>query len=197
MRIEKIKLFTNRINFDIGPILEYTQSYYLKHKIDLHIDIEQISVTGYKSVFTEIRTNLWDWILDGTETLVPIDPIYDITIFMFDQNEWKTLPGNPFPLRIDTPRSKCIVVNGKPFITLGVYSPLLNEAEITMCHELIHANAEIAVMEGYVIHDIMDMMVVDGVPQPYYLNDQPDNVNGNFINMWEQFFNSGFLKIEK
>lgn len=195
MKTIKLKVFINRI-LDINSIIDYAQAYNLKHKIDLHIDIQHIDVKGYKSNYVEVRPNQWQWILQGAENLVATDPEYDGTMFMFDQQEWKTPLGSPYPLRVDVPSSDCVLVNGKPFINLGLYSPDLNGTEITFCHELMHMYKYMALAEGYAINDTMDMMFVNGVPEPYYFNDQPDNVNGNFINMWEQFFNTGFLKIE-
>lgn len=172
---------------DIAPIIAYAKTYN-DTRINLNIEIVSLNVRGYYSIYKEIRKNVFQWILTGAEKIVDTSGPQDITMFMFDQNEWLTSPGSPYPLREDTPSSDTILVNGKPFINLGVYSPLLNNAEITFCHELMHAYKYLAIAEGYPVDDCMDVMFVNGIPENYYLNDQPDNVNSNFINMWERLY---------
>lgn len=194
MRNMRLKVFSNRISADIGPVISFAQSYNSRHLVSLTIDVQAVSVSGYKSANVEVRPNDWQWILQGAENCVAVDPSYDIAMFMFDQNEWKAPAGSKYPLRGDCPSSDCILVNGKPFINLGIYSPDLSGMEITFIHELMHAYKYVALAEGFVVNDVMDVMFVNGVPEPYFLNDQPDNVNGNFISMWEQFFHSGFMR---
>lgn len=195
MKNLSVKLHTNRITVDLQPIIDYAVAYNLKHGISLTFTTEQVDVTGYTSSnFQQIRTGINYCILLGSETLFPIDPASDINIFVFDQNEWKTPPGSPYPLLPDTPTSDTIIVKGKPYINLGIYTPQLNASEIVLCHELIHAYAKIAVMEGFSIVDNMDQMTLhDGEVVTYYLNSDPNAVNGNFENMWEQFFNVKWL----
>lgn len=190
-----VKLYLNRINVDMQPIIDFAKAYNLKHGVQLTFTTEIVDVHGYTSSdFSQIRTGINYCILLGSETLFPIDPTVDINIFVFDQNEWKTPAGSPYPLLPDTPTSDTIVVNGKPYINLGVYSPQLNSAEITLCHELMHAYGKEAQQLDLPFEDCMDLLIVGGVPQPYYLNDQPDNPNSNFINQWERLIACGYFK---
>lgn len=185
----KVTFYTNRISADLVPIINYAKAYNLKHGIELVTSIQSVDVHGYQSSeFRTIRPGVNFCILLGSEVLFPLDPLTDINVFVFDQNEWKTPPGSPYPLLPDTPTSDCIIASGKPYINLGIYTPQLNNIEITLCHELMHAYAKEAVMAGFEIDDCMDLLVVNGVAQEYYLNDQPDNVNSNFINQWERLY---------
>lgn len=188
-----VQLNVNRLGFNITPLILFAKEYNLRHGIDLQFNTTSVDVVGYTSSdFAEVRPGINYCILLGADKLVPPSKA-DIDIFMYDQSEWHTPPGSPYPLLPDTPTSDCIWTT-KPFINYGVYPAVLGNYAIVLIHELMHAFAKIAVHEGYKINDIMDMMLVDGVEQPYYLNNQPDNVNSNFINMWEQFYNTSWLK---
>lgn len=183
-------MYFNRINpTDLDSIISYAIAYNKKHYIELNITTDIVDVVGYTSSnFSQVRTGINYCILIGSEKLFPIDNNQDISIFVFDQNEWKTLPGSPYPLRSDTPTSDTILVKNKPYINLGIYTPQLNSAEITLIHELMHAYGKMAINAGFDFDDCMDLMTVNGVPEPYYLNSEPDNVNSNFINQWERLY---------
>lgn len=195
-RSYNVSVYSNRIGIDLFPLFDYAHAYNAKHGIDLIFTLEDIDVHGYaSSEFREIRPGVHYCILQGSESLFPLDPKGDIHIFVFDQDEWRTPPGSQYPLLPDTPTSDCKLVNNKPYINFGIYPPQMNNAEIVLIHELMHAFNKIAVLEGYPIIDNMDLMLVNGVEEQYYLNDQPDNPNSNFINQWEQYFHTGFLHV--
>lgn len=195
MKTLHIQLYVNRLGFDITPLILYAKAYNLKHGIDLQFNTVGVNVMGYKSSeFAEVRPGINYCVLLGAEQLVPHSDA-DIDIFMFDQSEWHTPPGSAYPLLPDTPTSVTRWNVDKPFISYGVYPPILGNYEIVLIHELMHAYNELAVHEGFNVTDMMDMLTLpDGTKQPYYLNDQPDNVNSNFINAWEQLHESGWLK---
>lgn len=182
-----VKLYANRISADLQPVLDDAKAYNLKHGIDITFTLQPIDVTGYKSSeFRTIRPGVNFCILDGSETLFPIDENQDVSAFVFDQNEWKTPPGSHFPLLPDTPTSDVILVNGKPYMNLGVYTPMLNQTALK--HELMHCWEKESALAGFPFTGVMDVMYVNGEPKEYYLNDQPDNVNSNFIRTWELLY---------
>lgn len=159
----------------MNPYLTYMYQYNYKHGIELHFDIKQINVTGYQSVSVPIAAGGNGYVLSEADSLLTLDTEHDINMFVFDLNEWKAPWYWPYPLRWDSPRSSCVLVNGKPFINLGFYSKNQNETQITMCHELMHAYTKIAVSQGFTVVDQMDT---------YYLNSTPDAPNGNFAIQW-------------
>lgn len=175
MKTFRVKLYTNRITVDLTPILTYVHAYNTKHGITLNFDIEQVNVSGYTSVYTQVRPGIWYWILEGVDALLHFDDIHDINIFMFDQNEWKTAAGSHYPLLPNTPTSDTILLNNTPFINLGFYSPDPSGSEVTFCHELMHAYTKIANASGMTTVDQMDT---------YYLNSTPDAPGGNFAIQW-------------
>lgn len=175
MKTITVKILTNRIAIDLTPILTYVHAYNLKHGIMLNFDIQSVNINGYTSVYTQVRPGVWFWILNDTDTLVPIDQNHDITIFMFDQLEWKTPPGSNFPLLPNTPTSSTILVNRKPLINLGIYSPDMIGNEIMFCHELMHAYTKLYSAQGGNIVDQMDT---------YLDNSNPDAPGGNFATQW-------------
>lgn len=176
MKTIKAQLFLNRINIDLNALLTYVHQYNLKHDVIVNFDITAIDVHGYQSVYTQVRPGIWYWILTGADKLVPaVSPDHDVTIFCFDQAEWKTPPGGHFPLLPNTPTSSCVPSKGKPFINMGIYSPDMNGNEVTFCHELMHAYTELANSLGLNVPDQMDT---------YYLNSTPDAPGGNFAIQW-------------
>lgn len=175
MKILNVQLLVNRITDDLTPYLAYVYQYNLKHGIELHFDIKQVNVTGYQSISVPIAAGGNGYILNGADKLLTLDTEHDVNMFIFDLNEWKAPWYSFYPLRSDTPRSSCILVNNKPFINLGFYSKDMPGTQITMVHELMHAYTKIAVSEGFTVIDQMDT---------YYLNSTPDAANGNFAIQW-------------
>jgi len=207
MKKLSVQLYVNRLGFNITPLLLYVKDYNFRHGIDLQFNTVAVDVTGYKSSdFAPIRPavsvdgkevipTINYCILLGAPALVPQSNAA-IDIFMFDQSEWATPPGSAYPILPNTPTSDTIWNINKPFINYGVYPPILGNYMLILIHELIHAFGMIARSEGYNVTDVMDVMMVNGLPQAYYLNNDPWNVNGNFTRMWEQFYNSGWLKYD-
>ncbi len=170
-RTLRVKLYTNRIYDDISPYLTYVYQYYLKHGVELHFDIAATNVNGYQSMSQNIAGGGSGYVIEGAASLVATTSDHDMHIFMFDLNEWKSPWYWPYPLRWDAPRSSCVLYDGKPFISLAIYSKDFEGTKITFTHELMHALAKI-----YKTADVMDS---------YYLNANPDAVGGNFDQQWQ------------
>lgn len=176
MKTFTVQIYTNRIIADLSDYLTYTYQYYLKNGVTLHFDITAVNVEGYKSVLTPIAAGGNAYVLTGAENLVKLDTGHDITMFMFDLNEWKAPWYWPYPLRWDTPRCDCIMINNKPFINLGFYGIDPQGTKINMVHEPMHALTKIANISGFSIVDQMDT---------YIENNNPNSPTGNFAVQWK------------
>lgn len=51
-------------------------------------------------------------------------------------------------------------------------------------HEGTHRKTHKLERLGYPVNDQMDMTVINGVPMPYYKNEQPDAPDGNYAHTW-------------
>lgn len=172
--IKTVQIYTNRISTNLSPLLAYAYQYNLKHGITLHFDITPVNVTGYQSSLVRNMSGNYVWALAGADALVPQND-HDITVFLFDQSEWKTPWWNPFPLRSDTPTGSCVLSNNKPFINLPYYASRAADSNVMLIHELMHAFRMLAGCT-----DVMDT---------YIDNANPDSSTGNFSQQWKLLAN--------
>lgn len=177
--LKRVQIYTNRIYSDLSPLLTYAYQYNLKHGVELHFDITQVNVTGYKSVQVKNASGNYVWALSGAEPIVPQSD-HDVTIFIYDQAEWKAPWYSPFPLRSDTPTGICTLYANKPFISLPYYAPRASDTNIMLIHELLHAYTELANLAGIPTADQMDN---------YIDNAFPDSPTGNFAVQWKLLSN--------
>lgn len=138
--LKTIQIYTNRINIDLSPFLDPMYSYYKDNEVIFNYDITRVDISGYQSVYGAIGAGGKGWYLTGVN-LPPND--HDITMFIFDLNEWKAPWYWPFPLRIDAPRSSTMMENGKPLICLGLYDKDPEGTQMAFLHEPEHALAKI------------------------------------------------------
>lgn len=171
----KVQVLTNRVTAPFKEDLERCRLYNLKHKIELEYTIKEVDVRGYRSVWNEHAKR---YFLVDAEKLVTLDPNYNATMFMFDENEWANPPGSEFPLRPDTPAGSCQMVDGKPFICAPTsqYDHDTGIQWVMFCHELMHSYVLDARIKGIYLQDFMDT---------YLNNADPDHPNGNFATQWK------------
>ena len=169
----KISVNLNRIPdlYNIKDDFEVARQYFLKHGINIEWTFKNVDVKGYNSVSVNLPNGSQRYIVNLTQTLVPIGN-EDITMFVFDQMEWATPHGSQFPLLPNTPTGNCIPFNGKPFVNISAYIADHNNGQlaIQICHELMHALAQINKVQ-----DVMDT---------YLINDLRDVPGSNFMNQW-------------
>ncbi len=173
MKILTVQIYTNRVDADLTPYLTYAYQYNYRHGIELHFDIQRVDVNGYKSVQVPMAGGGYGYVLEGADSLVKTSLNHDITLFLFDFEEWKTPWYSFYPIRADAPRSSCFLNVGRPFINLAFYAKTAQDIEntkVTFIHELMHAYCKIA---G--VGDQMDS---------YYKNYDPDAPDGNFAVQW-------------
>lgn len=165
----KVAVNLNRIpeSYKIKDDFELARLYHLKHGVELTFIFKDIDIHGYTSVWSGNR-----FLLNQTQTLVTIDPTANVNMFVFDQGEWATPAGSPFPLKPDTPNGQCFMLNSKPFINIGRFT---TPDWIQIAHELVHALSYISNLKGFPVQDTLDS---------YYKNSTPDAVDGNFAQMW-------------
>ncbi len=170
----KAKILTNRLDYDLTSDINYAIDYNKRHGVDISFDLEKVDIKGYRSVYTQVRPDFNQYILDGAQNHLPQTPGYDITIFAFDLGEWATPPGSPYPLKPTAPSGSCVTSYNKPLINLPVYKGLANN--ILLVHELQHAVVYIANANGFNVPDVMDT---------YRENANPDSPTGNFAEQWK------------
>jgi uncharacterized protein YcbK (DUF882 family) len=168
MKTLNCTVYLNRIpsSYNIMQDFEVARQYFLKHNVEWIYTFKTCDVHGYTSVWSGTR-----WLLSNTQNLVA--PLGDVTIFVFDQAEWKTPAGSSFPLLPNTPNGMCFMNNGKPFINIGTYITEHNNGQtaIQIAHESMHALAFMA-----------------NIPQTmdsYKINDLTDNPQSNFVEAWK------------
>jgi hypothetical protein len=182
MKKYRISVNLNRVTTPYEDDFEKTRLYHLKHGVDIEFTFKQVDVSGYQSVIYTHLNGFKQYILAGADTLIALDDHTDADMFVFDEAEWATPPGSPFPLRPDTPTGSCIPINGKPFISVATY-PDDHERGVTwvqIAHEIMHSYVQNAYFDGIAIPDVMDT---------YLYNQEPDHPEGNFAKQWE------FLKL--
>lgn len=179
----KISVNLNRIPdlYNIKDDFEVARQYFLKHGINIEWTFKNVNVKGYNSVSVNLPNGSQRYIVNQTQTLVPIGN-EDITMFVFNQMEWATPHGSQFPLLPNTPTGNCIPFNGKPFVNISAYIADNNNGQlaIQICHELMHALAQINKVQ-----DVMDT---------YLINDLRDVPGSNFMNQWALL--ESYLKIK-
>lgn len=165
-----ITVYLNRV--DDQEDFEKARQYFLSKGVPITFNFKHCDVRGYTSYL-----NTGKWFLGGSQTL--IEPMGDVTIFMFDQSEWSNPKGSAFPLRYDTPTGNCIIYNGKPFVNVGYYRATQKEGVvfIEIIHELMHALVRLQWIKGNHIDDIMDSYYKNNIKQ--YLD-----ADSNFEQQW-------------
>jgi len=166
----KISVNVNLNKLTIPIDFEKAKAYFTKHGVDIEFTFKQVNVSGYTSQIVTVMGGGQRYVVFGAETLVPITTS-DVNMFVFNQYEWATPPGSPFPLKSDTPTGSCFVYQGKPFVVIPFYGDTTN----LIMHELMHALCKLANLKGFPVQDFMDT---------YYLNHQPDNTQSNFGQQW-------------
>ena len=169
----------NRIPASYGINSDFleAQAYHLKHGVEWNYTFVNVNVTGYTSVSVLNSYNEQRWVLNNSQTLVPISPSSQVDMFVFDEAEWHTPTGSPYPLFPNTPTGDTILYNNKPFINIAAYSFDHNEGQlaIQIAHEQMHALVKMANLAGYPVQDVMDT---------YIINDLTDNPSSNFMTQW-------------
>lgn len=177
MITKKIQIHTNRISADLIQYLTAMFQYYKKRDVILNYDISPANISGYKSTLTVVPIVGSVYTLQGAENLVPKND-HDITMFVYDLNEWKAPWYWPYPLwnfgpMGNLPRDCTYMANGKPFISLGFYLPDIANVQQRLKHEPMHALAKI-----FGCQDVMDT---------YDQDSNPDSPTGNFAKQFAIF----------
>lgn len=174
----KITVNLNKIpeSYKIKEDFEKAKAYHAKNGVELDFTFKNTSVKGYT---TYHQTEILDrWFIKDSQIYVNIDYGADANMFVFDQAEWSTPTGSPFPLKPETPNGSCFILNNKPYMNVGTYIVDHNSGETwrQIAHEIMHSLRYSANIKGFPIQDVMDT---------YYLNDQPDNPLSNFSQQWK------------
>ena len=177
MKKYNIQVYLNRITIPYKSDFKKAGKYHQRHGVDVKFHFMHVDVMGYQSVLYTHANGFKQYILSGADKLVTTDPKRDANIFVFDMNEWATPTGSQFPLKPETPNGSCMLIGGKPFISIGTY--ILDHANgqtwIQIAHEIMHSYVQNASQKGIQIQDVMDT---------YKENSNPDSPTGNFAEQW-------------
>lgn len=197
MRNINIRLLLNRTKYDIFEDLTYAMNYFKARGIVLTFVTQHVNISGYTSnLHSNTSNGFTQYILDGAKPLIEsyITDTDDICILVLQGYK-------EFLQKCPSTSEQGYLDNGKTIFTNLNADDNFNDQvpnfRIWMMHEIMHALGKMAQKEGYPIDDCMDIMKTStGQTLYYHLNYEPENPNSNFINMFEQFYNLGFLKYE-
>jgi uncharacterized protein YcbK (DUF882 family) len=186
----KINVYLNRIptNYNILTDFEKARLYHLKHGVEIDFCFKSVNVKGYISIEHTNPKGFKQYILNGAHKLIPMDVSADTDMFIFDQAEWSTPPGSPFPLKPETPNGSCQIINGKPFISIGAYlaDHKSGQTAIQIAHEIMHSYTQNAYLKQVFVQDVMD---------DYIENNFDDKPTSNFSRQWKLLAN--YLNVTK
>lgn len=197
MKQINIKLLLNRTVYNMTDDLKYIKEYMHARGVQINWNIITTDITGYSITTTVNPFGNEQNVLTGAEALVkpylsPTDDICALCIQGFKE----------FGVNCPSEREDKQFIPGTKTVFLSInaddsfYDQVPN-FRIWFMHEITHALGTIAMQEGYPIVDTMDKMTLaNGQTVYYFRNYEPENVNSNFTNMFEQFYSTGFLKYD-
>lgn len=187
MKNIKIKLLTNRIAYDMSADLDAITAYMKEHLVNIFFDIVKVDIKGYDVQLIKNQFGNEQYVLIGAEPLVLpfVNNSDDICCLVLEGfNEFDKNCPSESEDKVFLPGTKTV------FIATNADDAFYNvkpNFQIWLQHELMHALGTISINAGFPVVDCMDILVApNGVNLYYFLNYEPDNVNSNFINMWER-----------
>lgn len=170
----KEQVYLNRVEVDYEALFARAKDYFYRHGIkidfefvqsdyrDLGYIIRQFPINGIQSERVILQPFMSE--------VVPIDPAYDFTSFMFNQAEF-TPPYLP-TCYCYSPNEK----TGQPFMDLGTHPDNPPDLDyVNICHEHMHALVMKARQKGFDVPDVMDT---------YYNHMNLEDADSNFGQQW-------------
>lgn len=197
MRIIKTKVLLNRVQYDVTRDLAWINDYLKRHGVSNSFDIVRTDISGYSVASVKNPYGNYQYVLTGAESLVRpyLDETDDICALVIrGYDEFGTSCPSESEDKSFIPGTRTVFLSANADDIFYDQDP---NFRIWLLHEIMHALGTIAIGEGFNVNDCMDVLVApNGVRLYYFLNYDPENVNSNFINMWERFYNAGFLKYQ-
>lgn len=164
----KSRVYLNRVQTNYQSDFAKAKDYFKRHGVDINFEFVQSDYKNLSFIKRMLpqgeRVSLQPYMAN----IVPIDPTYDFTCFMFNQAEFT--PPN-------LPTGSCYLPAKQPFIDIG--SHVNNPTDLTyveICHEYMHALVMKANLAGFQVTDVMDT---------YYNNFFLDMEESNFGRQWK------------
>lgn len=181
----KVLVLKNRVKVDVQDDFDKAKDYIKRHH-DFEVDFEfkEIDIPVETSLWLESGGRLWFGTKDTKDKIKQYLPEnkYHCVIFAWDKTESpiSKLDQNKFALTSWSTWREAIP--GTEYIELvtAPYDDSVNHIYNSIIHELYHSFVKRANRRGANILDVMDSMVVNGVRQSYYKNDNPEAPDGNF-----------------
>ena len=164
----RIQVHINRVQVNYQQDFAKAGDYFKRHGLDLTFTFVQSDYKNLgwvKRLFPQGNRIL---INPPMATIVPTDPTYDMTMFVFNGAEF--LPPN-------IPNGVCYTPVKQPFIEISTHPlnpPDLSYVEI--CHEMMHGLTTLANQKGFQTTDVMDS---------YFNNFFLETDNSNFGQQWK------------
>ena len=163
----KEKVYLNRVAVDYQTLYARVKDYFHRHRVSIDFEFVQ---SDYKDLsYAKMQFPQGERIIlqPHMSKVLPIDPIYDFTSFVFNGREFP-------PPNIPTGYVYCPVK--QPFI--DILTDELNPKDldyIGICHEHMHALVILANQKGFPVPDVMDT---------YYNAMQLEDTDSNFGQQW-------------
>lgn len=161
------KVYINRVATDYKADFARAKDYFHRHGVEIDFEFVEFD---YKNLSYEIRQfPQGERIIlqPYMANVVPIDPAYDFTSFVFNGREFP--PPN-------IPTGYCYTPIKQPF--LDILTDPLNPPDldyVTICHEHMHALVILANQNGFAVPDVMDS---------YYKAMELEDADSNFGQQW-------------
>lgn len=187
----------NRIQYDPRPDLIATDLYFRRHGVDLNIITQDTDLHGYS--VTEIKNTMgnFQYVLSGGEAVVKplLGKSDDVCVLVIQgSKEFGAKCPSESAGKSYIPGTKTVFLSCNADDQFYDAEP---NFKIWLQHELLHALCTIARESGFNPIDSMDVLIdSEGNTHFYYLNQFPDDVNGNFVRTWESLYSTGFLKYD-
>lgn len=155
----KIKIFKHKLKIGFDDDIAKFKKYFSDNGLNLELDIEETSVPKGSAV-----ANL----------ILPLDGKFDVVFYIYNRNDYtEKYLGNTYPLT-----TKLIRI----FLGTDDIDDSVDYTWKSMCHEMMHALFFKYTQTSGEIP--MDNMLVNGAWIPYYKNEEPYALDGNFSKAW-------------
>lgn len=169
----KEKVYINRVSVNYETLYARVQDYFHRHGIEIDFEFIPSDYKNLSYTVAEFPQGQRIILQPTMSNIVPIDPVYDFTSFVFNGREFP--PPN-------IPTGYCYVPSKQPFI--DILTDELNPPDLDyvgICHEHMHALVMKANQTGFPTKDVMD---IDSLGRSYYNNMNLESADSNFGEQW-------------
>lgn len=180
----KERVYLNRVAVEHEALFAGAKDYFDRHGVKIDFEFVQSDYQNLGYVIRQFPQGERVILQPSMSEIVPIDPAYDFTSFMFNQAEFA-------PPYLPTSYCYSTSLSGlQPFMDLGTHPENPRDLDyVNICHEHMHALVIKARQSGFDVPDVMDT---------YYNHMQLEDADSNFGQQWillQNYINSLKIKI--